>query len=77
MIFAAIHRSTRDEGVFHATLKAGENDRRDRLGRFYCAMRDSVLANLAKNWRDVRIDGGEGAGYEGKISPWLRLRAAR
>lgn len=76
-IFASIRRATREGGAFHATLKADANDRRDRLGRFYCAMSEETLANLAADWRGVRIDGGEGRGYEGAMSPWLRLRAVR
>ncbi len=76
-VFAAIRRATKSGGAFHATLKADDNDRRDRLGRFYCAMSEVTLAMLATNWRDVRIDAGEGAGYEGDIARWLRLRAVR
>jgi SAM-dependent methyltransferase len=76
-VLTAIQRATNSGGVLHATLKADPHDRRDRLGRFYCAMSESALAELAAGWRNVRIDGGEGAGYEGDISPWLRLRALR
>lgn len=76
-ILAAVRIALRDGGVFHATLKADPHDRRDRLGRFYSAMSEAALAQLASDWRDVRIDGGEGAGYEGDMSPWLRLRAVR
>jgi SAM-dependent methyltransferase len=76
-VFAAIRRATKSGGVFHATLKADENDRRDRLGRFYCAMNEAALAELAADWRDVRINSGEGAGYEGDVARWLRLRAVR
>lgn len=75
-IFAKIYRATKSGGVFHATLKAGD-DRRDRLGRFYCAMSERALAALAADWQSVRIHQGEGRGYEGQISLWLRLRAAR
>ncbi len=75
-IFAAVRRATKAGGVFHATLKTGE-DRRDRLGRFFCAMSEDALTTLAADWRDVRIDGGEGEGYDGETSPWLRLRALR
>jgi SAM-dependent methyltransferase len=76
-VFAAIRMATRPSGVFHATLKAGDTDRRDRLGRFYCAMNEATLVGLAADWREVRIDGSEGAGYEGDVTPWLRLRAVR
>lgn len=75
-IFAAIRRATKSGGVLHATMKAGE-DRRDRLGRFFCAMSEGALAELARDWRNVRIDGGAGAGYDGETTPWLRLRALR
>lgn len=74
-VFAAIRAATKPGGVFHATLKAGETDRRDALGRFYCAMSQAALARLAAPWRDARIDGGDGAGYDGVVTPWLRLRA--
>lgn len=75
-VFAAIHRATKRDGVFHATLKVGE-DRRDKLGRFYCAMSESALGALARDWREVRIERDEGAGYDGEVTPWLRLRAIR
>jgi cyclopropane fatty-acyl-phospholipid synthase-like methyltransferase len=75
-IFAAIRRATKNGGVFHATFKVGD-DRRDKFGRFFCAMNESALAALAADWRDVRIDGGHGAGYDGEVTAWLRLRAVR
>lgn len=75
-IFAAIRRAVRESGVFHATLKVGE-DRRDRLGRFFCAMSEDALRTLATDWRDVRIDAGDGSGYDGESATWLRLRAVR
>ena len=75
-IFAAIRRATKTGGVFHSTWKVGE-DRRDRFGRFFCAMNGGALAALAADWRDVHIDGGEGSGYDGEPTPWLRLRAVR
>lgn len=75
-VFAAIRRATKRDGVFHATLKVGE-DRRDKLDRFYCAMSESALSALTRDWRDVRIERNEGAGYDGEVTPWLRLRATR
>jgi len=75
-IFAAIRRGTKSGGIFHATLKAGV-DRRDGRGRFFCTMSEDVLARLAADWRDVRIDQRVAPGYEGEVTPWLRLRARR
>lgn len=75
-LFAAIRRATKSGGVFHATLKGGE-DRRDRFGRFFCAMSEGALASLAADWASAQIDSGEGSGYDGEPTPWLRLRAVR
>lgn len=75
-IFAAIHRTAKSGGALHATFKVGE-DRRDKFGRFFCAMSEAALRTLAADWRDVRIDGGQGSGYDGEPTPWLRLRAVR
>jgi SAM-dependent methyltransferase len=75
-IFAAIRKATKSGGIFHATFKAGL-DRRDKFGRFFCAVGESALRAWAADWRDVRIDGGEGSGYDDEPTPWLRLRAVR
>ena len=75
-IFETIRRATKPNGIFHATFKAGA-DRRDKFGRFFCAVSESALRTWSTHWRDVRIDGGEGAGYDGEPTPWLRLRAVR
>lgn len=75
-VFAAIRRATKDGGMLHATFKVGE-DRRDKFGRFFCAMNEDALHALAADWRDVHIDGGEGRGYDDEPTPWLRLRAVR
>lgn len=73
-ILDAIRRATKSGGVFHSTWKVGE-DRRDRFGQFFCAINERALVTLAADWRDARIDGGEGSGYDGEPTPWLRLRA--
>ncbi len=75
-IFAAIHRATKSGGIFHATFKVGE-DRRDKFDRFFCTMNEDALHALAADWREVRIDGGKGRGYDDEPTPWLRLRATR
>ncbi len=75
-IFAAIRRAMKSGGAFHATFKGGE-DRRDKFSRFFCAMSEGALQALATDWRDVRIDGGDGFGFDGEPTAWLRLRAIR
>lgn len=75
-IFASIRMATKSGGIFHATFKAGV-DRRDKFGRFFCAIDEGALRAWAADWREVRIDGGEGSGYDDEPTPWLRLRAMR
>ena len=74
-IFARIRQALRTGGHFHATLKADDADRRDQLGRFYCAMNEDALAALVADWRDVRIERHHVSGYDGVATPWLWLRA--
>ncbi len=77
-IFARIARALRPGGAFSATMKAGE-DRRDSLGRFYCAM-DAAAAHALFDehaWADVHIRATEGAGYDAAATPWLVLTARR
>lgn len=74
-IFATLHRTLKPGGVLHASLKAGDTDRRDKLHRFFCAMDEEKLRELVAGWRDVRIEHGQGGGYDNEPTPWLRLRA--
>lgn len=74
-IFTAIRRAVRAGGCLHATLKADSADRRDGLGRFFCAMDEAKLTGLVADWRDVRIERHQGSGYDGVATPWLWLRA--
>lgn len=75
MIFDALRRALKPGGVLHASLKAGDADRRDRFGRFFCAMGEEKLGSLAAGWRNVQIESGQGGGYDNEPTPWLRLRA--
>lgn len=76
-IFDAMRRALRPGGLLHASLKAGDADRRDKLDRFFCAMDEEKLRELVAGWRDVRIEHGQGGGYDNERTPWLRLRARR
>lgn len=76
-IFGALRRALKPGGVLHASLKAGDTDRRDKLDRFFCAMDEKKLRALAAGWRDVRIERSQGGGYDNEPTSWLRLRARR
>jgi trans-aconitate methyltransferase len=77
-IVMKIAAALRPGGVFAATMKAGE-DRRDGLGRFYCAMSAASARALfdAASWTDIVIRETEGAGYDGVATPWLVISARR
>lgn len=77
-IVARVSRSLRPGGVFAATMKAGE-DRRDGLGRFYCAMNAHAARALfdPAQWSDVTIRETEGSGYDAVAVPWIVISARR
>lgn len=74
LIFTRLRSAVKPTGILHASLKGGA-DRRDRFGRFYCAMDETNLRALASGWGDVRIESHPGAGYDDEPTPWLRLKA--
>jgi 2-polyprenyl-3-methyl-5-hydroxy-6-metoxy-1,4-benzoquinol methylase len=77
-IVARIARALKPGGVLAATMKAGD-DRRDALGRFYCAM-DAASARAlfaAGHWTDVDVRETEGEGYDGVAVPWLVISAVK
>lgn len=74
-IFARIRRALVPGGLLSASLKAGE-DRRDKFGRFYCAMSAEALAALARDgWADTTVTSGNGKGHDGEATVWLHLDA--
>lgn len=77
-VFAKIARALRAGGVLAATMKGGDN-RRDSLGRFYCAMNADTARALFDDalWREVTIRETEGAGYDAAATPWLVIAATR
>jgi len=77
-IVARVARSLKQGGVFAATMKAGE-DRRDGLGRFYCAMNADAARALfdPAHWSEMTVRETEGAGYDDVAVPWLVISARR
>lgn len=74
-IFHRLRRALKPGGLLRASLKGGEADRRDALGRFCCAMDEARLRALLADWADVRIQCKLGAGYDGEATPWLAVWA--
>jgi SAM-dependent methyltransferase len=77
-IVARVARALRPGGLLSATMKCGE-DRRDSLGRFYCAMSAGAARALFAGpaWRDVEIRESVGAGHDGVETPWLIISARK
>lgn len=75
-IFALMLRALKPGGVLEASLKVGE-DRRDALGRFYCAMSEERLRELASGFVIEAIETRRGGGFDDVAVDWLRLRARR
>jgi SAM-dependent methyltransferase len=76
-IFARIRGALKPGGILHATLKADAHDRRDRFGRFYCAMDEASLRALVADWTQTNITSHEGYGYDREPTTWLMLEARR
>ena len=74
-IFHRLRRALKPGGLLRASLKGGDQDRRDGLGRFYCAMDEARLRALLADWAGMRIESKQGAGYDGEATPWLALWA--
>ena len=74
-ILRRVRRALKRGGLLNASLKADAEDRRDKFGRFFCAMDETTLAALAADWSDVRLERHEGTGYDREPTPWLRLSA--
>ena len=76
-IVGRIATALRPGGVFAATMKGGE-DRRDSIGRFYCAMdAASARALFDARWANVVVVERVGDGFDGVATPWLIISAAR
>ena len=77
-IVSRVAAALRPGGVFAATVKAGAEDRRDGIGRFYCAMDAAgARALFDAGWTDVDVIERVGAGFDGVATPWLMISAVR
>lgn len=78
-ILAAIARALKPGGVFGALIKAGV-DRRDSLGRFYCAIDAGgmrVLLADRSRWLNADVRETVGVGYDKEETAWLIVSAQR
>ncbi|MEZ5995137.1 MAG: class I SAM-dependent methyltransferase [Hyphomonadaceae bacterium] len=76
-IFARMRRALKPGGLLHASLKEGAEDRRDKFGRFFCAMDADALGRLVDGWASASITRSTGTGFDDELTHWLRVAARR
>lgn len=76
-ILKRTRRALKDDGIFHASFKAGDAEGYDDFGRYYNYPSASWLKELLSEdgWRNISVTEGDGGGYDGKPTRWLYLAA--
>lgn len=74
-ILTLIRSAVKQDGVFHASFKAGTAEGHDSFGRYYNYPSMEWLQALLDTggWRDISINEVDGGGYDGKPTRWLHL----
>ncbi|GAA3112211.1 class I SAM-dependent methyltransferase [Rhizobium viscosum] len=74
-ILTLIRNALKENGVFHASFKAGSAEGHDSFGRYYNYPSKEWLRELliAGGWKDVVINEADGGGYDNKPTSWLYL----
>jgi len=78
-VLSLIRNALKEDGVFHASFKAGTGEGHDDFGRYYNYPSREWLQDLlvADGWRDVAINEADGGGYDNKPTRWLYLTALK
>ena len=73
----ALHRSLKSKGIFTIGMKLGEGERRDDIGRFYSYYSELQLIALLEDngFKTKEVSHGEDIGLDGKLAPWIIIRA--
>lgn len=74
------HSALKTGGQLYASFKTGPKEGRDALGRYYNCPSRSDLEQWMQNtasWSDIRIEEGQGRGYDKKPAAWLHLYAIK
>ena len=74
-----IAKALKPDGLFHIGLKTGTGETRDGLGRFYAYYSEDEIVGLleAAALTVETRDFGEEAGLDGKVAPWIILKARK
>ena len=79
-VLRRIHAALRPGGWHMATYKSGGTEDRDTLNRYFNYLsRDQAQTyyEVAGAWHSLEMTEGEGAGYDGRISPWINVIARK
>ena len=79
-VLQRIWRALRPGGWHMATYKRGGGEGRDELGRYFnylSAAEAEAFYGAAGAWQEIGITTGEGAGYCGRLSPWINVIARK
>lgn len=78
-IIGRIHAALKNDGIFYASFKAGQEEGRDEFDRYFNypsqAWLDSVYSQYP--WSSVSIETAQGGGYDKKPTEWLRVTALK
>ena len=76
-MIARVHAALKPDGVFYASFKAGEQDGRDRFGRYFNYPSPEWLRDAYGTGRWSRLDIVEetGSGYDREPTDWLHVTA--
>ncbi len=79
-ILSRIWRALKPGGWHMATYKSGGVEGRDSLDRYFnypSPEQAEAFYHAAGDWRLLELTQGEGAGYDGRISPWVNVIARK
>lgn len=79
-ILGRIWTALKPGGWHLASYKSGGSDGRDRLGRYYNYLSEAearACYRQAGTWAELAFTAGEGRGYEGSVSPWIKVTARK
>ena len=78
-VLALIRNALKENGIFHASFKAGTAEGHDEFGRYYNYPSREWLQELLVDggWRNVAINEADGGGYDNKPTRWLRVAARK
>jgi len=78
-VFALIRDALKEDGILHASFKAGSAEGHDEFGRYYNYPSREWLHKLlvADGWRNVAINEADGGGYDNRPTRWLHLAARK